>query len=197
MTAFAVLFDPALEPEEARRRVGRMALDTPTSVAAEDRRIKEIFERLPIKEWPQRALKVTAVDAETGEFVVWDRDSGVGLVTAVASSCAVPCVFPPVSIDGRRYMDGGVRSATNADLAAGASSVLILEPMAQLSPREVLQAELGTLGTAAAAVIGPDEAAVAVFGLNVLDPALWGPAYKAGLEQATAVAPSVREIWAT
>ena len=39
--------------------------------------------------------------------------------TAVAASCAIPAFFAPVSIDGVRYVDGGVHSPTNADLVAG------------------------------------------------------------------------------
>ncbi|WP_030921437.1 patatin-like phospholipase family protein [Streptosporangium amethystogenes] len=191
MAAFGVLYDPSLEPREARRRVGELALATKDTGA----RIETIGDRLPVKEWPERRLLITAVDAATGEFVVWERDSGAPLVSAVASSCAVPCVFPPVEIGGRRYMDGGVRSATNADLAAGSSAVVILEPLAHVSPRARFEAELAELGDAAVAHIVPDEASVAVFGVNVLDPALWRPAFQAGLAQAPAVAAGVAGVW--
>ncbi|GAA3445450.1 patatin-like phospholipase family protein [Planomonospora venezuelensis] len=191
MAAFGILFDPSLEPREARRRVGAMAMATKDTGA----RIETIGERLPVKEWPECRLLVTAVDAGTGEFVVWDRDSGAPLVSAVASSCAVPCVFPPVEIGGRRYMDGGVRSATNADLAKGSSAVVIVEPMAHLSPRSRFRSEVAELGDAAVAHVAPDEASVAVFGANVLDPALWRPAFDAGLAQALAVADAVGKTW--
>ncbi|MEU3163154.1 patatin-like phospholipase family protein [Streptosporangium sp. NPDC006930] len=191
MAAFGVLYDPSLEPLEARRRVGEMALAVKDTSA----RIETIGNRLPVKEWPERRLLITAVDAGTGEFVVWERDSGAPLVAAVASSCAVPCVFPPVEIGGRRYMDGGVRSATNADLAAGSSAVVLLEPLAHVSPRSRLEAELAELGEATVAHVVPDEASVAVFGTNVLDPALWRPAFQAGLAQAIAVQESVARAW--
>ena len=69
--------------------------------------------------WPSRGYACTAVDAETGEFVVWNADSKVGLARAVASSCSVPGVYPPITINGRRYIDGGMRSGSNADLATG------------------------------------------------------------------------------
>ena len=68
----------------------------------------------------------TAVDAETGEFVTWSKDSGVPLVRAIASSCCVPGIFPPITINGRRYIDGGMKSATNAELAAGHDRVLVV-----------------------------------------------------------------------
>ncbi|MFJ2029093.1 patatin-like phospholipase family protein [Streptosporangium sp. NPDC087985] len=191
MAAFGILYDPSLQPREARRRVGEMAL----AVRDNGSRIETIGDRLPVKEWPDRRLMITAVDAGTGEFVVWERDSGASLVSAVASSCAVPCVFPPVEINGRRYMDGGVRSVTNADLAAGSSTVVILEPMAHLAPRQHFEAEIARLGDAVVAHLAPDEASMAVFGTNLLDPGLWRPAFKAGLAQAPALAESVTRAW--
>ncbi|WP_436757186.1 patatin-like phospholipase family protein [Streptosporangium sp. V21-05] len=191
MAAFSILYDPSLDPQEARRRVGELALAVKDTGA----RIETIGNRLPVKEWPERRLLITAVDAATGEFVVWERGSGVPLVSAVASSCAVPCVFPPVEINGRRYIDGGVRSPTNADLAAGSSAVVLLEPLAHTSPKARVEAELAELGGAAIAHVVPDEASVAVFGANVLDPALWRPAFQAGLAQAPAVEESVARVW--
>lgn len=193
MDAFAVLFDPSIDPVEGRRRIGELALAA-TAVPTEERS-QEVFNRLPIRTWPERALSITGVDAHTGEFIVWDQGSGVPLVKAVAASCAVPGVFPPVTIGDRRYIDGGVRSPVNADLAAGASSVVILEPLAAMWPRERVQAELDALGDAHVLALSPDEAALAVFGVNVLDPALWGPAFQAGLAQAASVAPAVQEVW--
>src|SRR5689334_8903802 len=67
---------------ELRRRLGAMALAAPTVGEAERREV--IASRLPSHSWPQASrLLVTAVDAETGELRVFDRDSGVGLVDAV------------------------------------------------------------------------------------------------------------------
>ena len=78
-----------------------------------------IRSRLPVHGWPERDLRMTAVDAESGEFTVFTADSGVDLVAAVAASCAVPTVWPPVEIGGRSYMDGGMRSTANVDVARG------------------------------------------------------------------------------
>ncbi|GAA3119850.1 patatin [Streptosporangium carneum] len=188
---FGLLNDPSLEPEEARRRVGALAL----RVGGAGARTERIGEQLPVQEWPDRRLLVTAVDTGTGEFVVWDRHSGVPLASAVASSCAVPCVFPPVAINGRRYMDGGVRSVTNADLAAGSSAVVVVEPLAHLETRRRIDAEIATLGDAAVAHVTPDQASVTVFGSDILDPALWRPAFAAGLAQAPDVVESVAKVW--
>jgi NTE family protein len=151
--------------------------------------------RLPLEEWPARPLLVTAVDTADGSFVAWDRDSGVPLSAAVMASCCVPCVFPPIDINGRRYMDGGTRSATNADLARGASAVVILEPMAHLTPRTTLAAERRALGAARVVAVGPDQAAIDVFGVNILDQALWKPAFQAGLAQSAAAADEIRAVW--
>lgn len=99
------------------RQIGKWALETPT-VAQSDRRAI-VAERLPSQSWPETELQIVVVDAHSGEMVVFDRNSQVNLVDAVTASCAVPGIWPPVTIHGRRYIDGGVRSAENADLAKG------------------------------------------------------------------------------
>jgi NTE family protein len=194
LQAFAILYDASLDPQEARARVGRMALEADTAAMAAV--LEEVGERLPSQEWPVRRLLVTGVDAEDGSFVVWDGASGVPLALAVRASCTVPCVFPPVAIDGRRYMDGGCRSVTNADLAKGASAVVIVEPMAHLTPRATLEKEIAELGDARTVAIGPDQATMETFGADLLSPRLWGPAFEAGRRQAPPVAEDVRKAWA-
>ena len=97
--------------------------------------------RLRVGDWPAKVLKVTAVDARTGEFVVFDSAGDAGLVDAVGASCAVPGVWPPVTIGDRRFVDGGLRSIANADLAAGYERVVIVAPVANgighmTSPRQ-------------------------------------------------------------
>ncbi|MGZ4569220.1 MAG: patatin-like phospholipase family protein, partial [Blastococcus sp.] len=116
-----------------RRRIGELALAAEKAglTPSEQERLDVIGGRLISTAWPERALAVTAVDAETGEFRTFDRDSGVPLVSAVAASCAVPGVYPPVSIDGRRYVDGGMRSAANADLAQGYDRLVVLAPISR------------------------------------------------------------------
>ena len=183
--------------EEFRRRVGalaRAAADaglTPT----EEERLAVIGSRLVRSEWPEQRLVVTAVDAETGEFRTFDRSSGVPLVSAVAASCAVPGVYPPVTIDGRRYVDGGMRSAANADLAEGNDRVVVLAPIARgVGPLTSVDAQVTGM-VARVAVVTPDEASRRAIGRNVLDPAARRPSAEAGRAQATAVAEQVREAW--
>jgi NTE family protein len=178
-----------------RRRVGRMALAAPTMPESERRAI--IASRLPTHSWPEARLLVTAADAVSGEFVVFDRDAGVGLVDAVGASCAVPGVWPPVTIGDRRYIDGGIRSATNADLAAGADRVVVIAPVnAGGGPIRRLAGQVAALRrTAAVAVVRPDRAARRAIGRNALDPARRAPAARAGRAQAATVAAAVAQVW--
>jgi NTE family protein len=197
MLRFALAMVGSRAPQRVRQRIGRLSVRT-TTVATEQDRIAVIESRLPVREWPSaRRLAITAVDTETGGFRVFDGDSGVPLVTAVAASCAVPGVWPPVTIDGRRYMDGGVRSGANADLAAGYDKVVVLAPIPRGLDRmtgtakqvEELRKE------SAVALVTPDAAALKVFGRNVLDPAARAGAARAGLAQAPSLVDSVRAVW--
>jgi NTE family protein len=193
---FATLFDESLEPIDRRARIGAIALASPAATRpdAEEARLAYFAERLPVRRWPaDRVLLVTGVDAETGEEAVWRRESGVDLLRAVAASCAVPAVFPPVTINGRRYMDGGMRSGTNADLAEGAERVLVIAPMAGMSPVGAPEAELDALRASGAEVtlIAPDEATTAAFGTNLLDVRRREPSLEAGLAQGAALAGSL------
>ncbi|MGZ4669246.1 MAG: patatin-like phospholipase family protein [Blastococcus sp.] len=180
-----------------RRRIGELALAAEKAglTPSEQERLDVIGGRLISTAWPERALAVTAVDAETGEFRTFDRDSGVPLVSAVAASCAVPGVYPPVSIDGRRYVDGGMRSAANADLAQGYDRLVVLAPISRgFGPMASVDAQVTGL-VARVAVVSPDAASKAAIGKNVLDPAARAPSAKAGRAQAASVAAQVAEVW--
>jgi NTE family protein len=177
---------------EQLRNFGRFALDADT--VPEPTRLAVIESRLPSREWPLTPMRLTAVDCVSGELTVFDAASGVSLVDAVAASSAVPGIWPPVTIEGRRYMDGGVRSADNADLAAGAARVVVISPLGMDSPlptsmplREVLTGLKD--GGATVTVISPDEASLAAIGTNALDPATRVPAATAGRAQGRAGLP--------
>jgi NTE family protein len=180
-----------------RRRVGALALAaeqaglTPT----EQERLDVIGSRLVSRAWPDRDLRITTVDAQTGEFRVLDRTSGVPLLQAVAASCAVPGVYPPVTIDGRRYVDGGMRSAANADLAEGCDRVVVLAPIPRgIGPLASVDAQVTGM-VARVAVVSPDEASRRAIGRNVLDPAARAGSARAGRAQAADVAAQVSEAW--
>lgn len=179
-----------------RRHVGALALAADTGEEAERRKV--LAARLVSHEWPGRRFVVTAVDALSGEPADFDRDSGAGLVDAVSASCAVPGVWPPVTVAGRRYVDGGIRSATNADLARGYGRVVILAPLAlgtRLLPSPAAQAAQLRKAGARVLLITPSAAARKAFGRNVLDPARRDPAARAGLAQAAAHAAEAAAVW--
>lgn len=181
------------DEQRARARIGAMALAARTVPEADRRAV--IADRLRQRDWPGRRLLITAVDAQTGEFVVFDRERGVDLVDAVGASCAVPGVWPPVTIDGRRYVDGGVRSPVNADLAAGHDRVVILAPVtASFGPATRIGRQIAGLG-ARVVLIRPDRAARRAFGRNVLDPARRAAAARAGHTQAGQEFARVAEVW--
>lgn len=185
----------ARRPQRFRARLGRRALRARTE--PEQRRVEVIESRLPVRDWPARRLLVTAVDAVTGEFRAFDRESGVPLVRAVAASCAVPLVWPPVTVDGAQYMDGGIRSAANADLATGYERVVVLAPLPRgFGPVVGVRAQVEALRSGSrVALVTPDGAAFAAFGRNVLDPARRAAAARAGRAQAASAAGEVRSVW--
>jgi NTE family protein len=184
------LHEEVSDPAERRRRIGALALATDT--VAEPARRAVVEGRLLGQSWPERHVAVVAVETLSGDRCVFDADSGVELVDAVAASCAVPGVWPPVTIGGRRYTDGGVFSISNADLAAGDPTVLVLAPMIDAE----LEGQLDQVrATGRTMVLSPDDEALAAFGLNPLDPSVRGPAARAGQAQGVAVAPTVSTFW--
>jgi NTE family protein len=184
------------DPVRARARIGHWALAVRTMPEADRRKVIEA--RLPVGDWPAKTLKVTAVDARTGELVVFDSAGDAGLVDAVGASCAVPGVWPPVTIGDRRLVDGGVRSIANADLAAGYERVIILAPVAKgighmTSPHR--QAAALAAAGARVVLVKPDRAAIRAIGRNVLDLSRRAAAATAGRAQARAEAAAVRAVW--
>jgi NTE family protein len=185
----------AAGPEDMARRTGAFALAAPT--VSESTRRAIVAARLPDKSWPDRTLLLPAVDAETGEMVVFRKDSGVELVDAVAASCAVPGVWPPVTIGGRRYMDGGVRSGTNADLASGCDRVLVITPSQPEAPQlsGSLEDEIEQLSPAEVWVIYADEMSTAAFGRNPLSPSTRNPSARLGRKIGRARATDLASFW--
>ena len=185
---------------EILQRVGAVAAAARTVPEAQRRSV--IASRLAIHAWPERDLRVVGVDVESGARMVFDAASGVDFVDAVAASCAVPGVCPPVTISGRRYMDGGVYSTDNADLAAGCDRVLILALRAQSPRLAVVSLESAVEALRASGtevdVVHPDAATEAVFasvGGNLLDPSVREGAARAGREQGRRIATTSGLMW--
>jgi NTE family protein len=191
--------------KEVRAEIGRWALEARTiSEEAFLAGFGRSFNELPDDLWPDRDYACTAVDALSGEFVVWKRDSGVGVKRAVASSCSVPGVFPPITIKGRRYVDGGMRSPTNADLAKGYDiAIVVAVTGAAANPamadqfRKLLDKEIAATRDSGTRVelIVPDAASIKAFGINLMDPRRRPGAAKAGLTQGRTQAASLKSFW--
>lgn len=166
---FGMMPDGGTTTDAQRAEIGRLALsadtvDEPTRRAVIDRRLLS-------HDWPDTPLVLTAIDAATGEFVTWTRDSGVSIVDAVASSCAVPSVWPCVTINGRRYYDGGLRNGVNAHLATGSDIVTVIAPLTT-GMSTIVRAELDALEATGSTVrlVQCDQDAIDAMGPNSLDP---------------------------
>ena len=183
------------DERRGRARLGRSAIKART--VPESVRRAVIEQRLRSQSWPERRLLITAVDAETGEAEVFDRDGGVPLTDAVSASCAVPMVWPPITINGRRFIDGGVRSVANADLASGCDSVVVLAPVTfALRRSQRIASQLASLGPGVRSiVVSPDAQARKAIGPNSLDPAFREASARAGRLQAVSAADAVAAVW--
>ncbi len=158
-------------PKEVMAKIGRLALET--ELQPEERFLDNFRSMFRAGEdWPEVFACVT-IDAADGTLAVWDRDSGVDLLHAVAASAASPFFTSPVHVGGRACMDGGLRSTTNADLAEGAGSVLIAAPALAFMPGLISQVkrEMAVIGQKGgnAVLIAPDRASVAAMGSNPMD----------------------------
>jgi NTE family protein len=191
----------ATSAADLQRAMGAFGLESDSilGLAAEQRRAM-VAARLPSPEWPARPMIVVAVDAHTGELAAFDRDSGVDLVDAVTASTALPGLVPTASINGGRYIDGGVRSADNADLASGYANVVVLSPLGGRSGavpgqfeglrrapewRTDLASQVEDLRKQGSRVevITPDADSRAAMGTNQMDLATRIPAARAGFAQ--------------
>lgn len=205
----------APSPEAAahvRRKLGKIAVDART--IPEDTWL-EMFATFAGEDWPD-GFTCTAVDVEDGRFVLWEAGSGVDVQRAIASSCAVPAVFPPVTINGKRYMDGGVRDVLNADAAEGHDIVLALSCTMLEIPEgfgevlgegmeayeAVLKATRDQLdglaaGGAKVEVILPGQEMLEIsgWGMHLMDFSRAAAAYEAGVHQGEAEAECVGGTW--
>jgi NTE family protein len=185
-------------PAELRAEIGSFALAAKTM--SEETFISS-FGSLTSggEEWPP-GFACTAVDAADGSFHLWEGSSGVELGRAIASSCSVPGIFPPITIAGRRYIDGGMRSATNIDLAKGYERVLAVAVLSNLATemmRAGIQREIDILteGGAKVELIVPDANCLAAFGNNLMDASHRGDVALAGVAQGRAEANRIATFW--
>jgi NTE family protein len=204
MKRTSAVIGAAKDAADMRRRMGAAALETDaashSSVQTQWRAI--VAARLPSQHWPQRPLLIPAVDARTGEPVVFDRHSGVDLVDAVAASTSNGFGIPPYSIGGNRYINGGYRRNENADLAAGYARVLVLSPFGGKSRHPLnwgmhLTTQVDELRAHGSRVetIFPDSDSEHMFGATAMDLSLRPAAARAGYDRGRALAGSLTDFW--
>jgi NTE family protein len=191
----------ATSAADLQRAMGAFGLESDVTLgpAAAEQRRGMVAARLPSQQWPDRPMIVAAVNAHTGELAAFDRDSGVDLVDAVTAGTALPGVVPTHNINGTRYINGGVRSAENADLARGYANIVVLSPFGGRSgtlpagqfeglrkfPDADLTSQVEALRKQGShvVVITPDADSRTAMGTNQMDPATRIPAAQAGFAQ--------------
>jgi NTE family protein len=186
------------DPRHALRTIGRATREA--SALAEDIYLG-LFGTLEGTAWPA-GFRCTAIDTDSGDLVVWDQGSGVPLLRAVASSCSVPMLFPAVTIQGHRYMDGGFLSHLNATAAPPTDVLMVLschplgsEGAGVDSALVAADAELAQLGETRQLVpIEPDFRDIEA-PANMMDPNLAIQAFQIGKRQAAAEAEAIHAAW--
>ncbi len=203
----------ALSAADLQRAMGAFGLESDATLgpaAAEERRAM-VAARLPRQQWPDRPMIVAAVNAHTGELAAFDRDSGVDLADAVTAATALPGVVPTHNINGTRYINGGVRSAENADLARGYANVVVISPFGGRTgplpagqfeglrrfPGTDLECQVEALRKQGSRVevITPDADSRAAMGTNQMDLSTRPPSARAGYNQGRALAKQLTEFW--
>jgi NTE family protein len=192
------LFATAQDAKEILAGLGALALKS--STPTEDSSKQLVAAYLTAHDWPQRRLLIPAVDVISGELEVFSQDSGVPLVDALAASNSIPGVWPPITINGRRFMDGALRSPTNADLAAGHDRVLVIAPQPDTRgmPGASLAEALAPVQQRGQAVaITPDDPTRKEIVGSMLDWSRLIELSQIGLADAATAADQVRELWGT
>jgi NTE family protein len=193
----------AQDAPDMRRRMGASALEL---VGSSDSSVQTqwrttVAARLPSRHWPHQRMLITAVDAQSGEPVVFDRHIGIDLVDAVAASCAGGFAY---RIGDNLYIDGGYRADVNADLAAGYGRVLIIPPLGDRTRKPLdwglhLAAQVAELraGGSRVETIFPDSDSLNALGIgmNLMDLSTRRPSAEAGYNQGGALAARLAEFW--
>jgi NTE family protein len=184
----ALMTDTGADPDTTLRRVIDFALSAPAG-AEDDWVGLPLFAAFADVAWPA-AFACTVIGTDSARLRMLGAADGVGLPSALAASCAVPGLFPPVTIDGERYVDGGMRSGTNHALAAGHRHVVVVScfPLDTPTPgaRQGL-ADLDRLRDTGSEVVvvepGPEFLRISANGAALMDGSRAGAAYDAGLRQ--------------
>jgi Predicted esterase of the alpha-beta hydrolase superfamily len=185
--------------KDDKKMIGKMFGDIskkyPPKISKETRQ-RIVESRLVTTLWPLK-LKVTAVNAETGDLHVFDKDSGTTLLNAVNASGAVPGIWPLVTFNEKDWIDGGMVSSTNAHLANGYDKIVILSPMPQkygLIP-SVSEEASEMQKRSKVSLIVPDHDSILAIGNNPYDPNHAVSSAKAGFDQGLKEAANIYKTW--
>jgi NTE family protein len=135
--------------------------------------------------------------AETGEPHIFDKHSGVPLLTAANASGAVPGLWPVVTAQGRNWIDGGSCSPVNAGLAAGYDRIVVIAPVvAGLGGMPGATEDVAAMSVRSQVVLlSSDAQTQTAIGENVFDPTRRGTAAEAGRRQGQEAAGQVHALW--
>jgi len=187
-------------PAAARAEVGAYALAQSTE--SEEASAARFAAMIGTRDWPERRFGCAVVDADDGSAHVLTRDCGSSIDRAVAASCSLPGISPPITIGGRRYIDGGFASAANVDLVEGYEEMLVAV-FAPRGPRREriaarLEPQIGRLRSEGARVlvIWPDDDCSAAIGEQTMDVRRRPEVARGGLAQGSQAAAEVRAFLA-
>lgn len=193
----------AQDAADMRRKMGGalLEMDMTSDSFAQAQWRTTVAARLPSQHWPQQLMLIPAVDAHTGESVVFDYNSGVDLVDAVAASCAGGFAY---SIGDKQYIDGGYRADVNADLATGYGRILVIAPLGDKTRKQLnwglhltAQAvELSLQGSKVQTIFPDSDSQNEIgVGMNLMDLSARRPSAQAGYKQGKALAEELAELW--
>ena len=143
-SAFAVMASRGLWRSGVKGRKPHTMLRKafPAGLFSSEKTLERFRADLP-QEWPRKYLYICAADLYTGKRVPFGHPTApeVPFPEAVLSSTAIPGFFPPVKLNGRHYVDGGIVTATSLDLAtdAGCDTIICVAPLGYRTDPDVRQ----------------------------------------------------------
>jgi len=190
---------PGADPRQVVAEIAKAAEQADTM---DEQSYLDLYAVVADTPWP-KGFHCTVNDARTGESLVWGPDSGVPLRHAVAASCAVPFIYPPVSVNGSRYVDGGIVSPLNATAAPSTDRMVVIScsPLAATVPgmpawlTQTSADELAAVGDARWLATVEPGGELADDLANMMNPRLTPQAFGIGLRQAGQELDRLAAVW--
>jgi NTE family protein len=183
--------------EERGARLGKLALRAKVSLD-EPSFVAGFRAMLGKDEWPGTDFRPTAVNTETGQTILWDRHSGIGFAAAVASSCSVPGVFPPVGFARHHYIDVPRRPFSTELVKSQSLDAIIFVglnlPILANNNEQKSELDKQAAGGSLATVTITGGPGVASIGADLMDHAARVRAVEVGLEDGRRAAAAVKAV---